>query len=105
MAGKQDHEDKHRTDKTRSLFSTRLRIWRLSQNIPLKVVADDLGISIAAWNRWENGERFPEADQLKRLAEYMKIPICTFFYEDYDFCEKCRDFQRGKSAKKAKQGF
>jgi transcriptional regulator with XRE-family HTH domain len=64
----------------------RLRDWRKTRGLALKEVAQEFGISEATWARWENASRFPSPEFIALLSEYMKIPVCDFFYPDDREC-------------------
>jgi transcriptional regulator with XRE-family HTH domain len=70
----------------RASFATAFRNWRLKENIPLKQVATDLGVSAATVNRWESGERFPTGRHFELLAEYTGLPPCRLFCIMADTC-------------------
>ncbi len=67
-----------------------LRSWRKSQGFPLKRVARDFGVAEATWDRWEKGTRFPMAENLRLLAEFIGAPVCSFFYPDGPACPVCQ---------------
>ena len=70
----------------RASFAMAFRNWRLKNNIPLKKVAMDLGVSIATVNYWESGRRFPSARYLEKLANYTGLPPCRLFCIMADKC-------------------
>ena len=70
----------------RTNFATAFRNWRLRNNIPLKVVAMDLGVSIATVNTWESGKRFPSGYNLEMLANYIGVAPCRLFCLMADKC-------------------
>ena len=59
-------------------FARQFKTWRLSQNLPLKVVAADLGISKAALCQWESGVNFPSPEKMALLSDYTSLPLCHF---------------------------
>jgi transcriptional regulator with XRE-family HTH domain len=63
----------------RASFATAFRNWRRRNDIPLKQVASDLGLSIATINKWERGERFPSGHNFEMLADYTGEPPCRLF--------------------------
>jgi len=65
-------------------FARRFKAWRLSRNLPLKFVAEDLGISKAGLCQWENGVNFPSPEKLALLADYTGLPLCHFVCPDPD---------------------
>jgi len=70
----------------RGSFATAFRNWRLKNNIPLKQVATDLGVSIVTVNYWESGKRFPTGRHFEMLAEYTGVPPCRLFCVMADKC-------------------
>jgi len=70
----------------RGSFATAFRNWRLKENIPLKKVAADLGVSIATVNSWEAGKRFPTGRHFEMLANYTGVPPCRLFCVMADKC-------------------
>jgi hypothetical protein len=65
-------------------FGPRLRKWRQGQELPLKHVADDLGVSISVLSQWERGLRYPSIRNLARVAEYMGVPLGPVFCDRKD---------------------
>ncbi|MCU0784845.1 MAG: helix-turn-helix domain-containing protein [Verrucomicrobia bacterium] len=63
----------------RASFATAFRNWRRRNDVPLKKVAADLGLSIATINKWELGERFPSGHNFEMLADYTGEPPCRLF--------------------------
>ena len=70
----------------RGSFATAFRNWRRKNNIPLKQVAADLGLSIATISKWELGKRFPTGRNFEMLAEYTGQPPCKLFCIMADKC-------------------
>ena len=70
----------------RAAFATSFRNWRLKENIPLKKIAADLGVSIATVNSWESGKYFPTGRSLEMLADYTGVPPCRLFCVMADKC-------------------
>jgi len=57
------------------ILGDRLRTWRKAQGYPLKHIAQDMGVSVSVVSQWERGLRFPSAQNLDRLAAYMRITV------------------------------
>jgi len=55
-------------------LASRLAAWRKQRGLPLKAVAEAMGVSVAIVCEWENGHRFPSAGHLQALAEHTGIP-------------------------------
>ena len=70
----------------RASFATAFRNWRLKNNVPLKKVAKDLGLSVSTINSWELGERFPTGYNFEMLADYTGVPPCKLFCIMADKC-------------------
>ena len=70
----------------RASFATAFRNWRLRENIPLKQVAKDLGVSIVTVNYWEAGKRFPTGRHFEMLVDYIGVPPCRLFCVMADKC-------------------
>ncbi len=71
---------------TASRFGSRLRRWRRAEGLPLKRVAHDLDVSVSVVSQWERGLRFPSVLNLDRIAQYMKIPVCSLLYDGAHEC-------------------
>lgn len=54
-------------------FGSRLKELRIERNLSQKKVADDIGISITAISQYENDNRFPNEETLRRLCICYKI--------------------------------
>lgn len=63
----------------RKLLAERLRAWRKQRGVPLKTVAQELGVSTATWGHWETGARFPSEGFINLLARYLGMPVCHLF--------------------------
>ena len=57
------------------ILSGRILELRTSQNLLQQTVADDLGISLKSYQRYERGEREPSSTALIALADYFNVPI------------------------------
>jgi transcriptional regulator with XRE-family HTH domain len=70
----------------RASFATAFCNWRLKNNVPLKQIAIDLGVSIATVNSWELGKCFPTGRHFQMLADYTGVPPCRLFCVMADKC-------------------
>ena len=70
----------------RASFATAFSTWRRKNNIPLKKVARDLGLSVATINSWELGKRFPTGYNFEMLTNYTGLPPCRLFCVMADKC-------------------
>ena len=64
----------------RASFATAFSTWRHKNNIPLKKIARDLGLSVSTINSWELGERFPTGRNFEMLVDYTGVPPCRIFW-------------------------
>jgi transcriptional regulator with XRE-family HTH domain len=87
MTPRRTDTDGSNLDSTRTPLGIKLKAWRKAHAKPLKEVACEFGVSLATWNRWENGTRFPSPELLPLLAEYINLPLCHFFYPGKEGCE------------------
>lgn len=79
----------------RAAFAASFRNWRQVNNLTLKEVAFDLGISVSAINSWEMGLRFPSGRHLEMLIDYTGRPPCWFFCVKNDDCVQQRGCKLG----------
>jgi len=70
----------------RTSFAAAFRNWRLKNNIPLKKITRDLGVSISTINSWELGEGVPTGHNFERLVNYTGVPPCKPFCVMADKC-------------------
>ena len=67
-------------------FAIAFKNWRQKNNLLLKKVAADLGLSLSTINLWEQGKRFPTGPHLQKLTEYTGMPPCRLFCVAADKC-------------------
>lgn len=70
----------------RASFACAFGNWRRKNNLPLKKIARDLGLSISTVGSWESGERFPTGCNFELLVEYTGLPPCKLFCVMADKC-------------------
>ncbi len=70
----------------RETFARNLRLWRTWRDLPMKVVAGDVGVDESTYCLWEAGKRFPNAENLDAIAMYAGVPICRFFKNGESAC-------------------
>ena len=80
-----DQKSKYQFDVCAS-FAIAFRNWRLKNNVCLKEVASDLGVSISTVNSWESGKRFPSGRHFEMLINYLGVPPCRLFCVMADKC-------------------
>ncbi|MBJ7635122.1 hypothetical protein C6P26_08705 [Weissella confusa] len=82
------------------LFKERLRKLRISRKMTLQNMSDIVGISVATLSRYERGDRKPKYEQLKKLADALKVRIQYLQGEDddpYGFDRLVNDFPEGST--------
>ena len=70
----------------RASFATAFRDWRVTNNIPLKKIAEDLSLAVSTISYWELGERFPSGRNFEMLVNYSGVPPCKLFCIMADKC-------------------
>ena len=70
----------------RGSFATAFSAWRRKNNIPLKKIAKELGLSIATVSSWQTGEHFPTGRNFEMLVNYTGVPPCRLFCVMADKC-------------------
>ena len=70
----------------RGSFAIAFSMWRKKNNIQLKQIAADLGLSVSTINAWELGKRFPTGRHFELLANYTGVPPCRLFCVMADKC-------------------
>lgn len=86
MARKAKKQLRREQNDVRTSFATAFSNWRQRNQIPLKKVAADLGLSIATINKWELGQRFPTGRHFELLVMYTGEPPCRLFCVMADKC-------------------
>ena len=71
-------------------FAKRLNDWRRQTGLPLKRVAQDVGVSVSIVSEWEHMHRFPSLANLEALAAYMHTPVCCLLYTGPGPCPHSR---------------
>lgn len=56
------------------MFGKRLRAARISRKLTQQKMSDFLSISLNAYQKYEQSERFPPADTLVKIADILNIP-------------------------------
>lgn len=67
-------------------FAIAFKKWRRNKKLPLKQVADDLGVSINTVSMWELGKSFPSKRHFEMVADYTGQPPCKLFCIMADKC-------------------
>lgn len=57
------------------MFGKRLRAARISRKYTQQNVADILELTVNAYQKYEQGERFPSPETLVKLADLFCVPI------------------------------
>ena len=63
-------------------FGNHLREWRQNNDVSMKALAADLGLSVSTVSAWENGQRFPSGAHCDLVSEYLGQPVHELFSED-----------------------
>lgn len=63
----------------------KLRIWeeRTKKRVSLKQLSMRTGISKSALNNYENGKRYPNIEQLERIAKALHVKISNLYDSDF----------------------
>jgi transcriptional regulator with XRE-family HTH domain len=85
------------------ILARTLREWRTKNGKEQKAAAQELKVTRAAWNHWENGTRFPTGHQLVKLSKYTGIEICRLLCCHNGHCAECPDDDK-PNHKRAKTG-
>ena len=56
------------------MFNQRLRSFRLRRGFTQQSMADQLHISLNAYQKYEQGERSPSLDTLRKIADILAVP-------------------------------
>jgi len=56
------------------MFNKRLRALRMNNKLTQQVMADNLGITLNAYQKYEQAERTPSFDCLVKIADIFKVP-------------------------------
>ena len=63
------------------MFNKNLKYYRLQKNMSKKELADKCGVSAMAITHYENGDRKPDIDMIKKLAEALGVFVADFLTE------------------------
>lgn len=63
------------------MFNKNLKYYRLQKNMSKKELADKCGVSAMAITHYESGERKPDIDMIKKLAEALGVFVADFLVE------------------------
>lgn len=68
-------------------FKEKLQLLRTNRKLSQEELADNLGISRQSITKWENGQSFPDIQNLIQLSEIFKVSIDRLVKEN-DTCVK-----------------
>lgn len=68
------------------MFGKRLRAARMACKFTQQYVADTLGMTVNAYQKYEQSERFPSLDTLVKLADLFNVPTDWILCRD-DYLE------------------
>lgn len=57
------------------MIMTQLKIFRTQNNLTQQQIADVLGITRSAYNKYEKGFRTPNIDTIKKLSGFYKVSV------------------------------
>lgn len=60
------------------MFSQNLKFYRLKSNMTKKELASKVGVSSMSITHYENGDRYPEMDTIKKLASVLGVNVTDF---------------------------
>ena len=56
-----------------NIFSQRIKELRISNNLTLKAVADEIGLSLMAYAHYEHGDRQPSIETIIKLCDLFNV--------------------------------
>lgn len=65
----------------------RIRFYRLKRDMPINILADNIGVSRYALMNYQNGQTEPSLDTLYTIAYALGIPAANLFDEYYTFID------------------
>ena len=86
------------------MFSKNLKYYRLMKSLSKKELANKVDVTPMAISNYESGNRKPEMDILKKIAEVLEVRIADFLVvrnESIKFCHN--EFRKGAALSKEKQ--
>lgn len=86
------------------MFSKNLKYYRLMKSLSKKELAHKVDVTPMAISNYESGNRIPEMDIMKKMAEVLGVRIADFLVvrnENIRFCHN--EFRKGASLSKEKQ--
>ncbi|MBR1885031.1 MAG: helix-turn-helix transcriptional regulator [Schwartzia sp.] len=75
-----------------SMFGDRLRYIRKHQEFSQAEAAEALGLSPVSYNRYECGQREPDFDTLRKIAQFFHVSLDYLLGNDEDAAEDIVDF-------------
>jgi transcriptional regulator with XRE-family HTH domain len=78
------------------LLAGNMKLIRNRYNLQQNQVADRINVTPQAYSKYESGQRYPDLDMLKRLADFYKLPITIFWmtkwkFEEYTYNDSLSD--------------
>lgn len=86
------------------MFSKNLKYYRLMKSLSKKELANKVEVTPMAISNYESGNRIPEMDIMKKIAEVLDVRIADFLVvrnEGIKFCHN--EFRKGATLSKEKQ--
>lgn len=68
-----------------------LRSLRRSRSATRRQCADQFGVSVRTWERWEEPGKLPPADQLKPIADFFEVTVDSLLEGDKSRIDQARE--------------
>ncbi len=84
------------TKSVEAIITPEILVWaRLASGYSIDTISQKMKMEKERLKKWENGEKKPTINQLRRLANYYKRPIAVFYLSEVpDIPEPIKDFRR-----------
>ena len=84
-------------DKQRKNFSQKLRVLRKAMGLTQDEAAGIFFVSRSCWSNYETGDRYPNADLIKNIAEFFGVTV-KYLKDEEKLPKEIVDFSRHKSS-------
>jgi transcriptional regulator with XRE-family HTH domain len=65
-----------------NMIGQRIKQFRTEKNIKQEVLAHAIGVTTQTILKWEKGDYEPKVSQLRKIGNYLGIPLCELIDED-----------------------
>lgn len=65
----------------RKILASNLLELRKSKGSTQAKIAEEVGATVASYNRWENGINWPDPESIEKIANYYSIPSSRLFQD------------------------